>query len=114
MTKLPMRSAPDEPQASEQTYNRPPPTAAIRDGVLASLGWPPGLYRVAVVPLWQNYYRVNVLIGTDPTAVKIAHSYFVAADFVGRILTATPHLTRIYQQTRTRWSRTSGNESVPQ
>jgi hypothetical protein len=97
MTKLPMRSTPDEPQASEQTHNHPLPTAAIRNGVLASLGWPPGLYRVTVVPLWRNYYRVNVLIGTDPTAVKIAHSYFLTADEAGRILTTTPRLTRIYQ-----------------
>ena len=97
MTKLPMNSPPDEPRASEETRDRPRPTAAIRDGVLTSLGRPPGLYRVAVAPLWLNYYRVNVLIGTDPTAVQIAHSYFVTADEAGRILTATPPLTRLYQ-----------------
>jgi len=97
MTKLPMNSPPDEPRASEDTQERPRPTAAIRDGVLTSLGRPPGLYRVAVVPLWLNYYRVNVLVGTDPTAVEIAHSYFVTADEAGRILTTTPPLTRLYQ-----------------
>ena len=97
MTKLPMSSPPDEPRASEETRAVPRPTAAIRDGVLASLGRPPGLYRVAVVPLWLNHYRVNVLVGTDPTAVEIAHSYFVTADEAGRILTTTPPLTRQYQ-----------------
>ena len=51
---------------------------------------------VAVVPLWLNYYRVNVLVGTDPTAVQTAHSYFVAADEAGRILMAKPPLTRLY------------------
>ena len=69
MTKLPLSSTPDDPQASAEAHNRPQPTAAIQSGVLASLGRPPGLYRVAVVPLWPNYYRVNVLVGTDPTAV---------------------------------------------
>jgi hypothetical protein len=97
MTKPPMSPTPDEPQASEESRGRPRPTAAIRDGVLASLGRPPGLYRVAVTPLWLNYYRVNVLVGTDPTAVRTAHSYFVAADEAGRVLATTPPLTRLYQ-----------------
>ena len=52
---------------------------------------------MAVIPLWLNYYRVNVLVGTDPTAAQIAHSYFVAADEAGRILTITPPLTRLYR-----------------
>ncbi len=95
MSKLPMSSTPDEQQASEPS-NRPRPTVAIRDGILATLGRPTGLYQVTVVPLWLNYYRVNVFIGTDPTAVGIAHSYFVAADEAGLILSATPPLTRTY------------------
>ena len=97
MMKLPMRSTPDEPQASEPAHTHSRLIAAIRDGVIASLGHPPGLYRVTVAPLWLNYYRVNVLLGTDPTAVEIAHSYFVTADDAGRILTATPPLTRLYE-----------------
>ena len=91
MTTLPSSSASDE------SRERVSPNAAIQSGVLASLGRPPRLYRVAVTPLWLNYYRVNVLVGTDPTAVEIAHSYFVTADEAGRILTATPPLTRLYQ-----------------
>ena len=97
MTKLPMSSPPGESERDEGPQDRPRPTATIQSSVLASLGRPPGLYRVAVIPLWLNYYRVNVLVGTDPTAVEIAHSYFVAADDAGRILTATPPLTRLYQ-----------------
>lgn len=94
MTKLPMSHASEEPGANELPRVR---LAAIRDGVLASLGQPPGLYRVVVVPLWLNYYRANVLVGTDPTAVRTAHSYFVTADDAGRILTTVPPLTRLYQ-----------------
>lgn len=94
MTKLPMSHAPAESGANELPRER---LAAIRDGVLESLGRPPGLYRVVVVPLWLNSYRVNVLVGTDPTAVQIAHSYFVTADEAGNILTAVPPLTRLYQ-----------------
>ena len=96
MTKLPTSSTPGESEKDEGPRDRPRPTAAIQSGTLTSLGRPPGLYRVAVIPLWLNYYRVNVLVGTDPTALEIAHSYFVAADDAGRILTATPPLTRLY------------------
>ena len=69
---------------------------AIRAGVLAALGRPPGLYRLAVVALWGDYYRVNVVTGSDPTAVLIPHSYFVEADDRGNVLTATPKIQRTY------------------
>jgi len=95
MTKLPIDSPTDEPQPSE-TQDRPRVPATIQSRVLAALGRPPGLYRVGVVPLWLNHYRVNVLVGDGPTAVQIAHSYFVVTDEAGSILTATPPLTRLY------------------
>ena len=97
MTTLPMSSPTEEPESREMQRDRPRPTAAIQSSVLASLGRPPRLYRVAVVPLWLNYYRVNVFVGPEPTAVRIAHSYFVTADEAGRLLTITPPLTRLYQ-----------------
>jgi hypothetical protein len=97
MTKLPLSSASDEPPPSADATGAEPPTAAIQAGVLAALGRPPGLYRVAVLPLWPNFYRVNVLIGADPTAVQIAHSYFVEAGADGRVRSATPPLARLYE-----------------
>lgn len=65
-------------------------------GVLAALGYPPDLYDVTVRPLWENHYRVNVLVGPDPTAVRIAHSYFVEAREDGTIVSADPRITRSY------------------
>jgi hypothetical protein len=97
MTTLPISPTPDEPKANVESQERARPAAAIRDGVLAALGRPPGFYRATVTPLWLNYYRVNVFVGSDPTAVEIAHSYFVSADGTGRVLTATPPLTRLYR-----------------
>jgi hypothetical protein len=98
MTKLPMNTPPEEPHAGgEGVYDRPSPDAAIRNSVITSLGRPPELYRVAVMPLWGNRYRVNVLVGADPTSVRIAHSYFVEAGAAGNILTATPRITRLYE-----------------
>lgn len=95
MTNLPM-TPPGEPRADDGERERPRPDAAIRDGVIASLGRPPQLYRVAVMPLWLNYYRVNVLVGVEATSLRVAHSYFVKAGDEGRILTATPPITRLY------------------
>jgi hypothetical protein len=93
MTNLPMTS-PGEPRAD--AVERAPPDAAIRESVVASLGRPPELYRVAVMPLWQDHYRVNVLVGSDLTTLRVAHSYFVEAGEGGRIVKATPPLTRMY------------------
>jgi hypothetical protein len=69
---------------------------AIARAVLRALGQPEGLRGVDVRFLWDNRYRVNVLIGGDATTVKIAHSYYLQTDSEGGILTATPALTRKY------------------
>lgn len=70
--------------------------AAVRSAVLASLGRPPGLYRVDVVHLWSGHYRVNVLTGADPAAVRIPHSFFVTADTRGCVTAALPPIVRAY------------------
>jgi hypothetical protein len=69
---------------------------AIRAGVLAALGLPDQLFRVVVVPLWGDHFRVNVITGVDPSAVRIPHSYFVAADGRGNIVASTPSIRREY------------------
>ena len=68
----------------------------IRAGVLAALGRPGHLFRVTVVPLWEDHFRVNVVTGDDPSAVRIPHSYFVAADGRGNIIASTPAIRREY------------------
>lgn len=69
---------------------------AIRAGILTALGRPADLYRVAVLPLWGDHYRVNVVTGDDPTAARIRHSYFLAADGRGNIIEVTPRIARLY------------------
>ena len=98
MKKLPMSSAADESPAGEVVMEGVAPDAAIRVGVLTSLGRPPELYRVDVLSLWSNHYRVNVMVGADPTSLRIAHSYFVEAGADGHILTATPQVFLLYPQ----------------
>src|SRR5207248_1820010 len=61
------------PPAGEAADGRDRRAVAIRAAVLAALGRPGRLYRVAVVPLWGDHFRVNVFTGEDPTSVQIPH-----------------------------------------
>ena len=96
MPKAPTRPPGGEPQMDDNTREKPAADAVVRRGVLAALGQPPGLYEVSVRPLWGNHFRVNVLVGPDATAVRIAHSFFVETAAGGDILSATPRITRVY------------------
>jgi len=82
---------PDEVKAAERE-------GTIRARVLATLGRPDGLFRVAVVPLWGDQFRVNVVVGADPASVRIPHSFFLAADRRGNIIACTPSIRREYPQ----------------
>ena len=70
--------------------------ALIGKQVLHALGEPRNLLKVQVRPLWDGYYRVNVLVGVDDTCAKIPHSYFVVADGDGNVLAATPKIHKHY------------------
>jgi hypothetical protein len=93
-TMLPVVDGP--PPAGEAADWKDRREAVIRAGVLAALGRPPRLYRVAVVPLWGDHYRVNVMIGDDPTAIRIPHSYFLVADQRGNVIKSTPGIQNSY------------------
>ena len=63
-TKLP-KPLPEEPDEFLTTTAGRQREATIRAGVLKILGRPVGLFRVAVMPLWDDNYRVNVVIGEE-------------------------------------------------
>ena len=94
-TKLPLapQGEPEPVKTADVGRQR---EAAIRAGVLTALGRPARLFRVAVVRVWGDNYRVNVLTGEDPTAVQIPNSYFVTADDRGAILGSTPPIRKQY------------------
>lgn len=69
---------------------------AITASVLRELGKPADLFRVAVVPLWENHYRVNVQTGPDALSARVAHSYFLTVDEAGAVLASAPALARLY------------------
>ena len=85
---------------SPQATDTPPPTGqreqAIREGVLAALGIPSDLLRVAVVPLWGDHFRVNVWTGGVFSAAAIPNSFFVIADNAGAVLRAEPPIQKQY------------------
>jgi hypothetical protein len=39
---------------------------------------------------------VNILVGVDASAVKVAHSFFLKADDDGNILQTTPKIAKQY------------------
>ena len=92
-------ATPTTPPQDDPVTNPPPGRKredVIRVGVLAALGRPAGLYRVAVMPLWDNNFRVNVVTGDETAGVLIPNSYFVKADDVGRILGSEPPIQKLY------------------
>ncbi|MBV9122676.1 MAG: hypothetical protein JO112_04915 [Planctomycetes bacterium] len=68
----------------------------LEEQVLHALGRPGDLQRVQVWPLWENHYRVNILVGVDPVSMRVAHSFFLLGDGEGNILASTPEITRQY------------------
>jgi hypothetical protein len=66
--------------------------ARIRRNVIGALGRPPGLFRVAVLPLWGDYYRVNVVADGG----EVAHSFFVEAAEDGTLMSTSPGIVRAY------------------
>jgi hypothetical protein len=66
--------------------------ARIRRNVLGALGRPPGTVRVAVAPLWGDFYRVNVV----SEGGEVAHSFFVQAAEDGTLVSASPGIVRTY------------------
>jgi hypothetical protein len=69
---------------------------AVGNSVMTCLGRPADLHRVQVSPLWAGFFRVNVFVGPEFTACKVAHSYFLEADGDGKILSSCPAITRTY------------------
>jgi hypothetical protein len=82
----------------ESTPEQPADELSVRvaASVLRLLGRPQGRHRVDVHPLWQNRYRVNVLVGERSTYAEIPHSFFVVADDAGNVLTSAPPINRQY------------------
>lgn len=68
----------------------------IREQVMHALGTPIDLRHVQVRKVWNDHYRVNVIVGPNAGAVRVANSYFLVIDSDGSLITATPKITKQY------------------
>jgi hypothetical protein len=98
---MPAAQQEQPPHADNQGRQRL--SAAIGKHVLRTLGQPADLREVQVRPLWEDHYRVNVLVGVDAASARVAHSYFVQADGDGNVLAATPKITNLYHLVAGGW-----------
>jgi hypothetical protein len=70
--------------------------ARIRQQVLQALGTPPGWHLVQVRSLWDDCFRVNVLVAESVNSSTIRHSFFLLTDGEGGVLEATPQMLKRY------------------
>ena len=68
----------------------------IREQVIHTLGKPIDLRNVQVRKVWDNHYRVNIIVGEHAGSVRVANSYLVGIDGEGKVVTATPKITKQY------------------
>ena len=92
---MPTRQQPEQEKDMEQ-HERQELNSLIAEQVLHILGRPASLLKVQVRLLWENCYRINVLLGPDAASAKVAHSYFVEADSDGNISVSTPKIKHRY------------------
>ena len=91
----PSKSQPDE-EVEGKNRRAARLATAVGASVMSALGRPADLFRISVVRLWGNQFRVNVQTGTDAVSSRIAHSFFLAADENGNVLESNPAITRLY------------------
>jgi hypothetical protein len=68
----------------------------IREQVIQALGKPTDLRNVQVRKVWNDHYRVNVIVGENAGSVRVANSYFLVIDSEGSLIAATPKITKQY------------------
>ena len=68
----------------------------IREQVIHALGTPFNLRSVQVRKVWDDHYRVNVLVNVGAGTVRVANSFFLVIDSDGCLTTATPKITKLY------------------
>lgn len=91
-----MSTAEQREQQELKQQKREMLNALIGEQILHTLGKPSDLLRVQIKRLWENCYRVNVLVGKDASCPKIVNSYFVEADNDGKIVESNPKIVKQY------------------
>jgi hypothetical protein len=96
----PRRMKPETgPKAPDEALGRALRSAlrdVIGEQVVHRLGTPGDLLMLQVRPIVGNHYRVNVVVGKQITASRIAHSFFLLVDADGNIVNSCPNIARRY------------------
>lgn len=97
MTTMPNKLQSEQPKENKiEQDKRETLDRLIGKQVMHALGKPTDLRSVQVRKLWDDHYRVNVIVGADAGSVKVAKSYFVVSDSDGNLIAATPKITKQY------------------
>jgi hypothetical protein len=86
----------DQPSSGTERPESERINAVIGKHVMLRLGQPHDLFGIQVRPLWDAFYRVNILVGPSVVSAKVAQSFFLQADGDGNILVTRPEITRLY------------------
>ena len=86
----------DNQHREQEKQTRQQRQTAIGKQVIHNLGQPGQLHGVQVRHLWEDHYRVNILVGEDSVSAKVAYSYFLVADTNGNILSSSPQIARLH------------------
>jgi hypothetical protein len=90
-----MSTAQQREQSNElKRHTRDALHSVIAEQILHALGTPGVQHRVQVRSLWEDFFRVNILVGEDAASLKVAQSYFLKTDGAGKILESTPAIVR--------------------
>lgn len=72
--------------------------------VLERLGEPENLHKIAVKPLWDRFYRINVICEEEAAGIRMAlseyritDSFFVRVSPEGGIIRSEPEITKRYE-----------------
>jgi hypothetical protein len=97
MTTMPNKLQIEQPKENKMEHDkRETLSDLIREQVIRALGKPMDLRNVQVRKVWDDHYRVNVIVGVNAGSVRVANSYFLVIDSDGSLITATPKITKQY------------------
>ena len=86
----------EQPKDDMKRVDRDALDNRIREQVIQALGRPIDLRNVQVRKVWNDHYRVNVIVGANAGSVRVANSYFLIIDGDGSLIAATPTITKQY------------------
>jgi hypothetical protein len=90
---MPPKEREDIP-AEQKKQDRKQRKILIGRHVMSALGEPSDLQVVHVRELWDDRYRVNIVVGKDAASARIAHSCFLVTDGNGNIIDSVPKITK--------------------